>query len=46
MKKKITPANNTKNMKNANKGTPGVNKQNAQVNGNRSKQLTHNQKKD
>lgn len=46
MKKKIKPADNTANMQNANKGTPGVNKQNAQVNGNRSKQLTHSQKKD
>jgi len=46
MTNKIKPADNSANMKNANKGTPGVNKQNAQVNGNRSKQLTHNQKKD
>jgi hypothetical protein len=32
-------------MKNANKGTPGVNKQHAQVHGNRGKQLNPNQKK-
>ena len=46
MTNKIKPADNTANMKNANKGKPGVNKQNAQVNGNRGKQLNPNQKKD
>jgi hypothetical protein len=46
MTNKIKPANNSANIKNANKGTPGVNKQNAQVNGNRGKQLNPNQKKD
>lgn len=38
-KKKIKPSDNSKNMKNANKGTNGVNKQYSQVHGNRSKQL-------
>jgi hypothetical protein len=46
MTNKIKPADNSANIKNANKGTPGVNKQNAQVNGNRGKQLNPNQKKD
>lgn len=46
MTKKITPANNNANMKNANKGTSGTNKQYAQVHGNRGKQLNPNQKKD
>lgn len=45
MTKKISPANNQANMKNANKGTPGVNKQYAQVQGNRGKQMNPNQKK-
>lgn len=45
MTKKITPANNQANMKNANKGTSGVNKQYAQVHGNRGKQMNPNQKK-
>jgi len=45
MSKKITPANNQANMKNANKGTSGVNKQYAQVHGNRGKQMNPNQKK-
>lgn len=46
MTNKIKPADNSANIKNANKGTPGVNKQNTQVNGNRGKQLNSNQKKD
>lgn len=46
MAKKIKPADNNSNMKNANKGTPGVNKQYSQVHGNRGKQLNSNQKKD
>lgn len=37
--KKISPKDNSSNMKNANKGTSGVNKQYSQVHGNRSKQL-------
>lgn len=45
MAKKINPSNNAANMKNANKGFSGVNKQNAQVHGNRGKQLNPNQKK-
>lgn len=45
MTKKIAPANNQANMKNANKGTSGVNKQYAQVHGNRGKQMNPNQKK-
>ncbi len=44
MAKKITPQQNQSNMQNANKGTSGTNKQNAQVHGNRSKQLTGKQK--
>jgi hypothetical protein len=46
MTNKIKPADNSANIKNANKGTPCVNKQNAKVNGNRGKQLNPNQKKD
>lgn len=42
--KKISPENNTANQGNKNKGTSGVNKQNSQVHGNRSKQLVSNQK--
>jgi len=38
-KKKISPSSNSSNMKNANKGSNGVNKQYSQVHGNRSKQL-------
>lgn len=45
MGKKITPANNAANMKNANKGTSGTNKQNAQVHGNRGKQIAQSKKK-
>jgi hypothetical protein len=36
---KIAPKDNSSNMKNANKGTPGTNKQYDQVQGNRGKQL-------
>lgn len=43
--KKMDPKDNSKNMKNANKGTSGVNKQYSQVHGNRSKQLEQNKKK-
>ena len=43
MKNKITPKNNSSNQQNANKGTNGVNKQYAQVHGNRGKQLNPNQ---
>ena len=42
--KPIKPANNQANMQNANKGTPGVNKQYAQVHGNRGAQLNPNRK--
>ena len=45
MKNKITPQKNQSNIKNANKGTNGVNKQYAQNQGNRRKQLNPNQKK-
>jgi len=45
MKNKITPQKNQSNIKNANKGTNGVNKQYAQNQGNRGKQLNPNQKK-
>ncbi|WP_394953769.1 hypothetical protein [uncultured Helicobacter sp.] len=41
--KKITPQNNAANMQNANKGTSGTNKQYAQNQGNRGKQLNPNQ---
>ena len=43
MSKKISPANNQANVGNANKGNPGVNKQNAQAQGNRGKQMNPNQ---
>ncbi len=46
MAKKIKPQDNASNQKNQNKGTPGVNKQNSQVHGHRSKQLTENSKKE
>jgi hypothetical protein len=39
MSKKIAPKDNSANMGNANKGTPGTNKQHDQVQGNRGKQL-------
>ncbi|MCG2612371.1 hypothetical protein LZZ90_12720 [Flavobacterium sp. SM15] len=45
MKSKIKPAENSANMKNANKGTNGVNRQYSQVHGNRSKQMGLNQNK-
>jgi hypothetical protein len=43
MKKKISPANHQANQQNANKGTNGVNRQYAQSQGNREKQLNPNQ---
>lgn len=45
MSKKVTPANNSANMQNANKGTKGTNVQNAKVHGNRGAQLNPNRKK-
>ena len=45
MKQKITPKNNQSNQQNSNKGSNGGNLQNAQVHGNRGKQLNPNQKK-
>lgn len=44
MTKKITPQNNQANQQNPNKGQKGVNTQNAQVHGNRGKQLNPNNK--
>lgn len=41
--KKISPQDNSANQQNANKGTPGVNKQFAQAQGNRGKQMNPNQ---
>lgn len=41
-KKPITPANNSANMQNANKGTSGTNRQYSQVHGNRGAQLNPN----
>ena len=43
-KKHIKPKDNEANMKNANKGTRGQNRQHSQANGNRSKQLQQNRK--
>ena len=43
-KKHIKPKDNEANMKNANKGTNGLNRQYSQVHGNRSKQLQQNRK--
>lgn len=43
--KKISPADNQANMQNANKGTPGTNKQYDQNQGNRGTQLNPNQQK-
>ena len=43
MSKKITPSQNQANMQNANKGTPGVNKQSAQNQGNIGNQIAANQ---
>lgn len=45
MTKKITPRQNQANTQNSNKGTIGVNQQNAKANGNRGQQLNPNQKK-
>jgi hypothetical protein len=39
MSGKIAPKDNSSNMKNANKGTPGTNRQYDQVQGNRGKQM-------
>ncbi|QNM93862.1 hypothetical protein H9M94_01130 [Mycoplasma sp. Pen4] len=44
-KNKISPKNNSSNMKNSNKGTNGSNRQNSQVHGNRGSQLNPNNKK-
>jgi len=44
MAKKIKPINNKANQKNSNKGNAGVNRQNAQVHGNRGKQMNPNQR--
>ena len=43
MNKKIAPKDNSANMGNANKGTPGTNRQYDQVQGNRGGQLSENQ---
>lgn len=43
MTKKIAPKDNSANMPNANKGTPGTNRQYDQNQGNRGKQLSENQ---
>jgi hypothetical protein len=43
MSKAITPDQNRANQSNPNKGTPGVNRQNAQNQGTRGKQLNPNQ---
>ncbi len=43
MAKKISPADNEANQKNANKGNEGVNQQYAKVHGNRGKQLNKNE---
>lgn len=45
MSKKITPEQNAANSQNANKGTLGTNKQFAQNQGNRGKQMNPNQSK-
>ncbi|WP_165762996.1 hypothetical protein [Chryseobacterium mucoviscidosis] len=45
MKKKITPAQNSANLKNPNKGTNGTNRQYDQNQGNRGKQMSNKQKK-
>ncbi len=45
MAKKINPKDNESNMKNANKGTKGTNKQYDQVQGNKGTQQNPNQKK-
>lgn len=43
MSKKIKPIDNQANQKNVNKGTKGINKQYAQVQGNKGKQKNPNQ---
>ena len=43
MNKKIAPKDNISNMENANKGSPGTNRQHDQNQGNRGKQLSENQ---
>jgi hypothetical protein len=43
MSKKITPQQNQANQQNANKGTSGTNKQFAQTQGNKGKQMNPNQ---
>lgn len=43
MTKKISPKNNQSNQQNSNKGTTGTNKQYAQGQGNRGKQMNPNQ---
>lgn len=43
-KQSISPKNNSSNMKNANRGTSGTNKQYSQVHGNRGAQLNPNRK--
>lgn len=45
MKKKITPQQNASNIKNANKGTSGTNKQYDKNQSNRGQQLNPNRKK-
>lgn len=45
MSKKISSQQNAANMQNTNKGTAGVNKQSAQSQGNRGKQMNPNQSK-
>lgn len=45
MSKKIKPKDNQSNIKNANKGTSGTNKQYDRAKGNKGKQLNQNQKK-
>ncbi len=44
MSKSIKPSNNRANQQNANKGKLGTNRQHAQAQGNRGKQLNPNQK--
>jgi len=44
-KGKISPQSNSANMKNANKGTSGVNRQYSQVQGNKGAQMNPNSKK-
>lgn len=44
-KSKVSPKSNSANMKNANKGTSGVNRQYSQFHGNKGKQMNPNSKK-